>query len=328
MLKTILAYYVVAIIILLSGYSLPPAQTESLTYFPILLSLLLLIPIYVWQANYRRKTELAGDIQAKDKGNVIFWILALFALALSVRIPSVLLFAEPFEKTPLVFLLILTMLIIERTDLTAFGFKTEKLGKSLLLGGAFYLIFGGLALGVSYAMIYGFVGQFPVKSFDVVSSSLTMPFMTFCVGISEEGLFRGYMQTHLRRFSTSGQAIVAQAILFGCWHFVWNLSPFNPFSMAEYIGTTFLFGLLFGYFYSKTKSLVPLIFAHGLWDAVVPWIITNKPVMDYFSTLPASSQILTNYLPYAISAIAAFFFVRCLAKEDRTQDSLRFPSKS
>jgi membrane protease YdiL (CAAX protease family) len=312
--KIILVYYVIAAIILLSGY-FSPTQTHFVTYIPVLFSIVLLIPLYVWQRNYRRKTGLTKETVTRDKGMALFCIFALFAAALSVRIPSALEFNMPYEKTPLIYLLVLTILVIEKTDLSAFGFRTENLVKSHLYGLAFFAILAGLALTVQYALIYFFVGQVPVQSYDFASALLSFPFMTFCVGISEEALFRGYMQTHLERLYSSKLAILTQAILFGSWHFVWNLSPFDPIAMAQYIATTFLIGLVFGYFYSKSRNLVPLIFAHGLWNSIPPWIIENGQAISYFETFPWYDHALVLVLPFAISAIATVLFIKYVVKK-------------
>jgi membrane protease YdiL (CAAX protease family) len=85
--------------------------------------------------------------------------------------------------------------------------------------------------------------------------------------------------------------------------------------MAQYIATTFLIGLLFGYFYSKSKNLVPLIFAHGLYNSFLEGLIENGTVTNALQTLPVASQILTVAVPYAISAIAMFLFIKYLVKE-------------
>jgi membrane protease YdiL (CAAX protease family) len=110
-------------------------------------------------------------------------------------------------------------------------------------------------------------------------------------------------------------AIFIQATFFGVWHFVWDLSPFDPIGMAQYIATTFLIGLLFGYFYSKSKNLVPIIFAHGLYNSFIEGIIGNETASTALQTIPVVSQILTLLLPYAISAIAMFLFIKYLTKE-------------
>jgi membrane protease YdiL (CAAX protease family) len=134
------------------------------------------------------------------------------------------------------------------------------------------------------------------------------------VGISEEGLFRGYIQTHLEKLYTPGLAILFQAILFGVWHFVWNLNPFKPLDMAVYVVTTCLFGLVFGYFYSKSGNIVPLILAHDLWNSVLGWMKESQQVWDYLSTFPFLTQLLALTLPYVVSMAAAILFVKYFVK--------------
>jgi membrane protease YdiL (CAAX protease family) len=134
--------------------------------------------------------------------------------------------------------------------------------------------------------------------------------MTLCVGISEEGFFRGYVQTHLERIGTLKQAILAQAMLFGAWHFVWHLSPLDFVGMGQHVAETFFIGLLFGYFYSKSKNLVPLILAHGLLDSVPYGLITNHNAEVLITSLPIPNQILLYTLPYAIAGLATFLFTR------------------
>jgi len=312
--KILLVYFAVAVIIFLNGHFFR-AESESVTSIPVLLSVLLVIPIYIWWKTSCKKTEFSKETNGRDKNTVLSWIFALFILALSVRIPSVLLFGMPYEKTPLIYLTILTILFIEKVDISAFGFKTRNIWKSLLLGFLFFVILDGLASLSFYLLIHVFTSQIPVQSYNILPFILTMPFMTLCVGISEEGLFRGYMQTHLERFYSSKQAILIQAILFGVWHFVWGLNPFDPVYMLSYVGITFLVGLLFGYFYSKTRNLAPLVFAHGLFDSVPAGIVENQSALDAFQTISPSYQGITWILPYIVSAMLTLLFIKYLVKE-------------
>jgi membrane protease YdiL (CAAX protease family) len=138
--------------------------------------------------------------------------------------------------------------------------------------------------------------------------------MTLCVGISEEGLFRGYVQTHLEKLYTSRQAILTQAILFGIWHFIWGVNPFDPVYMSSYVGFTFLVGLLFGYFYSKTRNLAPLVFAHGLFDSVPQLIVENQSAINALQTSSLSNQILAGVSPYIVSTMLTVLFTKYLTK--------------
>ena len=309
-LKIILTYFALALIILFSAYFSQPQ-----VFIPMFMSLLLLIPIYIWHEGYSEKEKLSKEVNGRDKRKMLLWVFILFILALSIRLPSALLFGMPYEKTALIYLIVLTIVIIEKTNISAFGFKTENIEKSLLYGFAFFTVFGGVLIISSSLLVFAFTNQMPIASYSIAIFFFAMPFQTLCVGISEEGLFRGYMQMHLRKFYTIGMTIFIQATFFGMWHFVWNLSPFDPIGMAQYIATTFLIGLLFGYFYSKSKNLVPLIFAHGLYNSFIEGIIENEAALNALQTIPVASQILTLLLPYAISAIGMFLFVKYFVKE-------------
>jgi membrane protease YdiL (CAAX protease family) len=260
----------------------------------------------LWQREHRAKNSPAKDVPTRNRDLVLFSVFALFALALAVRIPSALWFNQPYEKTPLIYLLVLTILLVEKTDLSAFGFRTENLGKSLLQGLALFGVVGGVAAAFYYGLIYSVIGEMPIKGFNIVQCLLVLPFMTLCVGISEEGLFRGYMQTHLEKFHGREWAILFQAILFGFWHFVWNLKPFSLIGMSFYIVSTFFFGLLFGYVYSKTRNIVPVVLAHGLWNSIMPSIVETQKALD------VSAPWL---LPEIVTSIITVFVVHFLIKE-------------
>lgn len=310
-LKTFLTYFIVALIVFLSAYSFPQENALS-DAVPVLLSITLLIPIYIWHRNYTSEEKLSKEINGREKTAIVFRIFTLFILALAVRIPSVLLFGMPYEKTPLIYLLILTIVVIEKTDVSAFGFKSQNIGTSLLKGAIGYLVFGGSLLSIQYLLIYAFTGQAEVESFNFLVFLSAIPFHTLCVGISEEGFFRGYMQTHLEKLYTFRKAILVQALLFGVWHFVWNISPFNPLDMAIYVATTCFWGLLVGYFYGKFRSLVSVVFIHGLWNSVIQGMLTNEAALNALERTPILNQISVMFLPYVISGMLAFVFIKCL----------------
>ena len=315
-LKTISAYFIVALIVFFCACGFPQENAHaSLEVVPICLSIILLVPLYVWYRLYTGKEKLSKEVDGRKKTAIVFRILILFALAMAVRIPSVLLYSMPYEKTPLIFLIILTIALIEKTDVSAFGFKPKNIGTSLLKGATLYLVFDGSTLLIEYLLIHALTGQSIMGSFDILAFLSAMPFHTLCVGISEEGFFRGYMQTHLEKHYTFRKAILIQAFAFGVWHFVWNISPFNPLDMAVYVVTTCFWGLLVGYFYGKSRSLVPLFLTHGLWNSVIAGILTNEAALDALGRTTFLNQISVALLPYIISGILTFAVIKYLVKE-------------
>jgi membrane protease YdiL (CAAX protease family) len=307
-LKAILTYFALALIIFISAYLF---SADVAMFF----SILLLIPILIWQENCSEKERLSKQVDGRDKGTILFWIFALLILALFVRIPSALLFGMPYEKTPLIYLTVFAIIVIEKTEISAFDFRTQNIGKAIFQGSIFYAILGGSTLLIDYLLIYAFTNQMPFQSYAIEIFLLVMPFHMLCVGISEEGFFRGYAQTHLEKFYGVNKAILIQAVLFGIWHFVWDLNPFNPWGMIQYVAITFFIGLLFGYFYSKTRNLASVVIAHGLWNSVQLGILANQAAYDALQAIPMATQILILFLPYAISVTATILFVKFLVKQ-------------
>jgi membrane protease YdiL (CAAX protease family) len=316
-LKTISVYFIIALIVLLCAYSFPQENAHaSVEAVPILLSIILLVPLYVWHRRCTGKEKLSKEADGREKTAIVFRILILFVLAMAVRIPSVLLYGMPYEKTPLIFLIILTIVLIEKTDVSAFGFKAKNIGTSLLKGATLYLVFGGSTLFTEYLLIHVFTGQSIMESFDIMAFLSAMPFQTLCVGVSEEGFFRGYMQTHLEKHYTFRKAILIQAVAFGIWHFVWNISPFNPLDMAVYIITTCFWGMLAGYFYGKSRNLVPLFLTHGLWNSVIAGILTNEAALDALGRTTFLNHISVAFFPYLISGMLTFVLIKYFVKEN------------
>ena len=136
-----------------------------------------------------------------------------------------------------------------------------------------------------------------------------MTFMTFSVGIGEEGLFRGFMQSLLQKFYSVRFAIFVQSLLFGVWHFVWHISPLDVFGMLMHILSSFVIGVLFGYFYSIAENLTPLILVHGLIDS-----FPSGYKFASLENLSASEAFMIWGLPYILSITLMFILTRKLAE--------------
>jgi len=81
-------------------------------------------------------------------------------------------------------------------------------------------------------------------------------FMIVFVGLTEELLFRGIIQTHMTGFLTQGQSIYVTSIIFSLFQIGWS----NPFEILS----AFLVSSVFGYLMMKTNSLISPVLAHGL----------------------------------------------------------------
>ncbi|MET0930030.1 MAG: CPBP family intramembrane glutamic endopeptidase [Aeromicrobium sp.] len=78
--------------------------------------------------------------------------------------------------------------------------------------------------------------------------------------ILEEVIVVGYLMTRLKSFGwTTAATIVTAAALRGSYHLYQGIGPFFG---------NFVMGLVFGYFFHRTKRVMPLIVAHALIDVV------------------------------------------------------------
>lgn len=302
-LKTILIYLLISALIFVSGL-IPSGEIQGIKILPMLLSLLLLTPLLIWYCWYKKRDNQV--LTHTTEGYVWQIVLLLFALAMMVRFPMVLILGMSFEKTPVIFLTVLTIILIERGKLSDFGFKTERFSWALFTGLAYYMIFGVTWFFTFFSSVYIYTGQFIIPEFSILYSLALFPFMTLCVGLSEESLFRGFMQTHLTAIFSEKKALLIQAMLFGIWHIVWHISPINLIGMISHVVITFFFGLVFGVFYKLSKNLTPLILAHGLVDAI-PYGIISYPEIEPTGFVVESSQLLSFLASLSILYLSVKF---------------------
>jgi uncharacterized protein len=88
-----------------------------------------------------------------------------------------------------------------------------------------------------------------------------LTYMTLFVGIGEELLFRGIIQTELQKVFSPKVGLFLASALFGVMHLTWRSVPELFF--------TFLAGLILGYLYNKTGNLTAPIVLHGVNNTVL-----------------------------------------------------------
>ncbi|RLI22269.1 hypothetical protein DRO54_01515 [Candidatus Bathyarchaeota archaeon] len=298
----LMAYAVVSLIIFVS------AEISQSELFPVTFSFVFLVLIYLWYEFFVDKERLSEEVPQISVVSAWTLVFGLFFLSMLVRVPSVLLYGQPYEKIIVIYLTVLTMVLILNCKPSVFGFKSEKFGRALIIGAVYYFIFEFSAKIVQFILFFLLKGQFYLVGFNLLPFLAMFPFMTFCVGISEEGLFRGLMQTLLQKFYGVRFSILVQSALFGFWHFVWHLYPLDLVGMLVHVLSTFVIGALFGFFYSIAENLVPLILVHGLIDSFSYGYIFNS------IELSATELFIFEALPYILSIALMFMLTRRLAE--------------
>lgn len=143
-----------------------------------------------------------------------------------------------------------------------FGFSKEKLLKYSLIG-----LVIGIPLGTVEYFILHPAPAFP--TFEVKYLLRDLVYMVGFVGIGEELLFRGLIQRDMMSVFGWKWGLVLTSLMFAVMHLTWRSIPELIF--------VFFAGLLFGYLYYRTKSLIAPIAAHGIGNvilvAVMPYLL-------------------------------------------------------
>lgn len=205
---------------------------------------------------------------------------SFFLLALIFRIVDI--FILEMNTTDFGFLpskiipLLLIVLYLRKSgrSVSDIGLSSSNLGNNAILGFVAFIAFDGTLTGGSYLLLF-ILGISPIISFyklDYLAFDLT--FQT-ANAFMEEMLFRGLILICFMSVMRPLRANILQGVLFGLWHLVWPIDSClgGLIGMAgaitwsiEYILSSMLIGLLFGYLYQKTKSLVSPILFHFFVD--------------------------------------------------------------
>jgi uncharacterized protein len=94
-----------------------------------------------------------------------------------------------------------------------------------------------------------------LESKDTLSFALLSLTAAVAAPLFEEYLFRGFLLTSLTRYFSSWQAIALSAVIFAAAHL----------SVSEILPLATL-GMVLGYVYQRTGSLLAAMLLHGLWN--------------------------------------------------------------
>jgi membrane protease YdiL (CAAX protease family) len=255
------------------------------------------------------------EISEIDEGKVWSWVFGSFLLAMIVRVPMVLYLNMAYEKIAVIYFIALVIVLVFDSKPCVFGLKTEKFAKALGIGLLYYFIFEFTSALSLLILTFYFTGDIVFVSYNPSLFLLFFPYAVLCIGVSEEGLFRGFMQTLLQKIYSVKKAIFVQSVLFGLWHFVWHISPLNLAGITIHMVYTFVVGLLFGYFYSIAENLTPLILMHGLIDSFPLGYVFNQEVINKLKSFSPLSQFLVYALPYTLSITLMFMLTKKLAEK-------------
>lgn len=143
------------------------------------------------------------------------------------------------------------------------GIGFDRLGwREVGIGAGFAALIGIPGLGLVYgARQLGLNAQIVVTSFpDVWYRIPTLLIEAFQQGIAEEIVVCAYLLVRLKQLGwTDSRALVTASVVRGSYHLYQGYGGF--------VGNAIM-GLIFGWWFQRTKRVWPLVIAHGIIDAV------------------------------------------------------------
>ncbi len=148
---------------------------------------------------------------------------------------------------------------------------------------------GGVLLGVSEFVLL----KPPAISsgLDPAQSVVNIVFLMMLISFSEEMLFRGLLQGSLSKVLSPWAAIQVVSIQFGLMHLGWRSVPEVLFAYAT--------GLLMGFMFWKSESLMMPILLHGAGNVVMfllASIAGSQAALPYLLSGSAVASMLSGYL--------------------------------
>jgi hypothetical protein len=218
----------------------------------IVLALLLTIVIYISVSIPKEETPLtrAAESLALIPLYVLFTAsLPWFFIKQSYLLPAV---------YSIIMALCLWHIYEKKIDAARLGLIKKRFW-TFVLGGA---IVGCITGSIEYIILKP---EAPLPQFEFIYLLRDWIYMTFFVGLGEEVLFRGIIQTDLQDLLGNQKGLLLAAVLFGIMHLTWRSVPELLFAAFS--------GYLLGYIFYRTKSLIMPISLHGVNNTILVSIL-------------------------------------------------------
>jgi membrane protease YdiL (CAAX protease family) len=152
-------------------------------------------------------------------------------------------------------------------DLTTAPFRFSVLKKPEVWGG----LVGALAAGVGISYL-AYSSNSPVTAQKFTTDTGLSPAIALPVGIGEESLFRGYLQSQLCEFFSPTTSIIVSSLAFGASHLP-NALMLDPADRPRYFAVSIPFitalGGYMGWLTHKNHSLKESVALHTWYDFVL-----------------------------------------------------------
>ena len=258
-------------------------------------------------------------------GLLCFWLIAnLIGPGIASIIYSSLLYGKynTLFISELVLLIITFIILIIRKKLYIFKEKKEKFIISIKKGMPILVI--AIIVLISNFLMLG------DKNIDIANLG-SLIFLAITVGVTEELLFRGWLQNEItEKFSNNRKeiilSIIASGCIFGFFHSVNVLSGQDIFTTLMQIIQTSAIGILLGSIYFVTKNISSVIFLHSFYDFAVLLGEVNNYKDCITSSNISNTMMISSFLIAIIYAliylIGAYFLLQRSSLNKVTGDEI------
>ena len=133
--------------------------------------------------------------------------------------------------------------------------------------------------GVIIGILPAFYGRYYYDLPDFPESLTIIALVSPLIGITEELVFRGYVQGRLRILGVIGSVSIAAAAHTIYKFFVlWSVNELVEVNFLSLIGLTFVFGIIYGLLRAGSRSVLPALVAHAFFDLLMYGDFTSMPV--------------------------------------------------
>lgn len=154
---------------------------------------------------------------------------------------------------------------------------------------------GGIVLAGGVSAWLSFLPDWTEQTFDELQQSVAGMLCMVLLGPAlEEVLFRGAVMQELMRRYRPWEAVALSGLLFGVTHI-------NP---AQVVAGC-LMGILLGWIYWRTRSLLPCVLVHVLNNGLAVWLAARWPEAEQVTDLPGMSAPLMAGVMSAAAALLA-----------------------
>ncbi|MBL7111929.1 MAG: CPBP family intramembrane metalloprotease [Bacteroidales bacterium] len=160
--------------------------------------------------------------------------------------------------------------IIVKSESPAEIFGIDRFNKRILL----YCL-AGVIIGVLPA----FYGRYYYDLPDFPGSLTIIALVSPLIGITEELVFRGFVQGRLRILGVFGSvSIAAAAHTIYKFFILWSVNELVEVNFLALTGLTFFFGIIYGLLRAGSRSVLPALVAHAFFDLLMYGDFTSMPV--------------------------------------------------